>query len=62
MEIGFNIFNLVKISAITTKENLASQKLIKKLGMTYQAVINISDDDADLLLYCINARDFLQNI
>jgi len=58
MEIGFKTFNLNKISAITTKENLASQKLIEKLGMNYQAIINIPNDDADLLLYSMKASEF----
>ena len=50
-ELAFSQFNLKQISAITTKENKDSQKLLKKLGLKYMKIINIPDDDEDLLLY-----------
>ena len=51
MEIAFSEFDLKKISAITTKENIASQKLIKKLGLKFQSIIRLPDDPEDLLYY-----------
>lgn len=50
-EVGFQVFNIEEISAITTKENIASQKLLEKLGLKYIKIIRIPNDDEDLLLY-----------
>lgn len=54
-EVGLSQFNLKLISAITTKENTDSQKLLEKLGLKYIKTINIPDDDEDLLLYRLNS-------
>lgn len=53
LEIAVKEFHLTKISAITTKENIASQKLIKKLGLKYIKPIRIPNDENDLLLYSL---------
>ncbi len=50
-EAGFQVFDIEEISAITTKENIASQKLLEKLGLKYIKTIKIPNDDEDLLLY-----------
>jgi ribosomal-protein-alanine N-acetyltransferase len=52
-EAGFNEFGITKISAITSKGNLGSQKLIEKLGLTFQKVITLPDDDEELMFYSI---------
>jgi RimJ/RimL family protein N-acetyltransferase len=39
------------ISAITTKENIASQNLIKKLGLHYQKTVQLPDGDKELLYF-----------
>ncbi len=49
--IGMNDFGLQKISAITTKDNFSSQKLIEKLGLKFQKFVNIPDDPAELMYY-----------
>lgn len=51
MEVAFSEFGLKKISAITTKENIASQKLIEKLGLKYHSIVHLPDDPEDLLYY-----------
>ncbi len=51
MEIAFSEFGLKKISAITTKENIASQNLIEKLGLKYLKIVQLPDDPEDLLYY-----------
>ena len=51
LEIGFKEFGLKKVSAITTKENISSQKLIEKLGLRFQKMVQLSDDDEELLYY-----------
>lgn len=49
--IGMNDFGLQKISAITTKDNFSSQKLIEKLGLKFQKFVNIPDDSEELMYY-----------
>ncbi len=44
-------FKLKTIRAITVKENIASQKLLEKLGLVFIEVIKIPGDEEDLLLY-----------
>lgn len=51
MEFAFSEFDLKKISAISTKENISSQKLIEKLGLKYQSIVHLPDDPEDLLYY-----------
>ncbi|SNR59257.1 GNAT family N-acetyltransferase [Lutibacter flavus] len=51
IEIGIHIFNIKKLSAITVKENYASQKLLEKLGLQFIEIIKIPNDDEELLLY-----------
>ena len=51
LETAFSVFNLNTISAITTKENIASQNLIKKLGLQYQKTVQLPDGDKELLYY-----------
>ena len=48
---GFEEFGLTTVSGITTKENLASQQLLTKLGLTLQGTTRIPNDEAVLLLY-----------
>jgi len=51
LEVGFANWGIKKVSAITTQENKASQRLIIKLGLKFQKIINIPNDDEDLMLY-----------
>ena len=44
-------FGLEKISAITTNENIESQKLIEKLGLEFLKMIRLPDDEEDLRYY-----------
>ncbi len=53
IEVGNQEFNIKLISAITTKENKASQKLIEKLGLLYIKTVKISTDEEELLLYSL---------
>ena len=50
-EIAKDEFNISKISAITTKDNISSQKLIEKLGLKFQKKVRLPDDDEELLYY-----------
>lgn len=49
--IGMDDFGLKKISAITTKDNFSSQKLIEKLGLKFQKFVNIPEDPEELMYY-----------
>lgn len=51
--VGFKEFCISQISAITIKENISSQKLIKKLGLKFEKIINLPNDSEDLLLYTL---------
>ena len=52
-EAALKEFNLECINAITTKYNLASQKLIEKLGLKFIQTITLPNDAEELLLYRI---------
>ncbi len=49
--VAFNEFGIKEINAITTKNNVSSQKLLEKLGMRLTGTTNISNDNEELLLY-----------
>lgn len=49
--IGMDDFGLTKISAITSKDNFSSQKLIEKLGLQLKGYVTLPDDDEELLYY-----------
>lgn len=51
LEVAQQIFEINALFAITIKENKDSQKLIEKLGLQFQKIIRIPNDDEDLLLY-----------
>lgn len=51
MKTVFQDFGLNKISAITTNENIASQKLIEKLGLKYKKMTKLPDDEVELRYY-----------
>lgn len=49
--VGMNDFGLKKLSAITTKDNASSQKLIEKLGLKFQRFVKIPNDPEELMYY-----------
>ncbi|TPE42835.1 GNAT family N-acetyltransferase [Pontibacter mangrovi] len=50
-EAASEYFGLQQICAITTKDNLASQKLLEKLGLRYNGTVTLPSDEEQLLLY-----------
>lgn len=44
LEVAIHDFTIKKISAITTKENSASQKLLTKIGMTFKKKVRIPNE------------------
>lgn len=55
---GFEEYGLTKVSAITVKENIASQKLIEKLGLKFQKIVRLPNDPEDLLYYEISKEEW----
>ena len=51
--VAFNEFGITRISAITAKDNFASQKLLEKLGLVLLGTTTIPNDDEELFLYRI---------
>ncbi|MEZ4688138.1 MAG: GNAT family N-acetyltransferase [Bacteroidia bacterium] len=51
MAAGMEHFSIKNIKAITVKNNLASQKLLEKLGLVYLRDTRIPGDDEVLMLY-----------
>lgn len=52
-EVAFSEFGFKTISAITTKDNISSQKLLERLGLKFIKTTKIPNDDEELLLYKI---------
>jgi len=50
-EVALLEFGLTELKAMTIKENIASQKLIKKLGLSFIKIIKLPNDPEDLMLY-----------
>ena len=53
-QVAFDEFGITEIVAITTQDNVSSQRLLEKLGMRLIGTTKIPDDDEELLLYKIS--------
>ena len=53
---AFEEFKIEEIKAITSKENISSQRLLEKLGLEMAGIITLPDDDEELLLYKIQKK------
>jgi len=53
LEVAIHDLKINEISAITIRENLDSQKLLTKIGMTFKEYIRIPNDDEELMLYTL---------
>lgn len=54
MEVARTSFKLNQIFAITVKENIDSQNLIKKLGLHFVKMIHLPNDTVELMLFSLN--------
>lgn len=54
---GVEEFGILKIRAITTKDNLATIKLLEKLGLAFTELVQLPNDEREFLLY-----EFTENI
>ncbi len=53
LKVGLEELKITSISGITTHDNIASQKLLQKLGLEYKETIMLPNDPEELLLYNI---------
>ena len=51
MEYGRSTLGIEKIVGLTSEENLASIKALEKLGMSFERMVKMSDDDPGTALY-----------
>jgi len=56
LEHAQNTLGLDRIVAIVTPENRSSIKLLEKVGLTFERMIQISDDDEELQFFVSDAR------
>ena len=51
---AFDEFGIETISAITTKDNISSQKLLEKLGLQFTGTTKLPNENEELLVFKIN--------
>ena len=56
MEVAKNEFEINELSAYTTKDHLASRKLLEKLNFNLKGSLTFPDDDEEILHYQINLK------
>lgn len=54
MDLAAHFFNLPEVVAITTPENIPSQKVLEKLGLKFVMTIQLPNDEKELNLYKLN--------
>ncbi|MGB5361094.1 MAG: GNAT family N-acetyltransferase, partial [Eudoraea sp.] len=53
---AFEEFEIDEIKAITSKENISSQRLLEKLGLEMTGTIKLPNEDDELLLYTLHKK------
>lgn len=51
MNAAIHDFNLTEVKGITAKENIASQKLLKKIGLSFNKMITLPGDEEEIMLF-----------
>lgn len=51
--LAFNQFGLTKIHAITNKENLSSQRLLKKIGLHFDSFVTLPHQAEEVMLFSL---------
>ncbi len=54
MTVAFSEFGINRIQAYTSKNNIASQRLLEKLGLKQTGTTHLPDDEEELFLYRID--------
>ena len=53
-QLAKEVYKLKQINAITSQQNVSSQKLLVKLGLTYLRLTTLPDSEEELMLYQLN--------
>ncbi len=56
-EVAFSEFGINRIQAYTSQNNVASQKLLEKIGLKQTGTTHLPDDDEELFVYSISFED-----
>jgi RimJ/RimL family protein N-acetyltransferase len=54
LELGFGQMQLARIVAITAQDNLQSIKLLERIGMHFETMLRLREDDEELKLFAVN--------
>jgi RimJ/RimL family protein N-acetyltransferase len=57
--LAFNQFRLKEIHAITNKENLSSQRLLKKIGFSFESFVTLPPETEEIMLFSLQNRIIL---
>lgn len=57
MQYGKEVHGIISVSGITVKENIGSQRLLEKLGLTYIKTVIFPNDPTPLLFYSNSIED-----
>lgn len=58
MKTGFEKYDIPAMSAITLPTNIASMRLLEKLGMKYVKMVQLPDDEEELMYFEITQKEF----
>ena len=61
MKAAFEEFEIEEIKAITSKENISSQRLIEKLGLEMVGTTTLPNEEEEILLYVISKKTDLNS-
>lgn len=57
MKAGIEDFGLTEIQGITSKDNVASHKLLEKIGLTFEKLITLPNDNEEIMLFRFRKRE-----
>ncbi|WP_436515747.1 GNAT family N-acetyltransferase [Ekhidna sp. To15] len=58
VELSFNHYELDRVSAITTTENVGSCRVLERLGFVHKGYVKLPDSDHEIRLYIIEKRNW----
>ena len=58
VQMAFEDYQQLQVSAITIEENIGSCRVLERLGFQHQSFLNLPDDEEELKLYVLKKEDF----
>lgn len=52
-EMAFDVYGIIELKGITDKNNIASQKLLEKIGLKLSGTTILPDEDIELMVYSL---------